>query len=514
MQEHNRIGVIDIGSNSVHLVVAEYYDENDYFSVIDDAKVNVRLGEGMTKTGVLDPERIEVGIDTMKIYRRMIDAYQISQVIATATAAVRKAKNGDEFVRRAREEAGIDINVIPGEQEAMYDYLGVVNTIDIQDALLMDIGGGSTELVLIQNREKKDAVSLPFGAVDLAEKFNLTDKPKKSDLEKLRIFLEGAFSQYPLLAEAKGYPVVGVGGTIRNMGRIHRRMIDYPLEIVQNYRMSRKDVKTVCEKTASMNNQERRNMKGLSKARADIFIGASQAVLEIMGAIDSDQLIISKAGLRDGMLYESIGYGEGQLVPEVFEYSLINTARQLDVNCIHAYQVYRISRRLFKELKPIHHLELDRTLDKALRTAAMLHDSGIKIQYSNHQLHSFYLILNAGINGLTHEQMLIAAFSALNHRTGKKVQVDAEYARMLTRDDLDIIDVFSSILQIAEYLDRDMDGIVRDVNCVISDDTVTLSVLSQEHSVFTDMILDECGKKFNRVFKHTLNLENEIITAD
>ena len=247
MQEHNRIGVIDIGSNSVHLVVAIYHEENGYFSVIDDAKVNVRLGEGMTRTGRLDPERMDVGVNTMKIYRRMIDAYQLDQVIATATAAVRKAENGDEFVRRVKEEADIDINVIPGEQEAMYDYLGVVNTIDIKDGLLMDIGGGSTELVLIQNREKKAGVSLPFGAVDLAEKFNLTDKPKKSDLEKLHVFLEGAFSQYPLLAEAKGYPVIGVGGTIRNMGRIHRRMIDYPLEIAQNYRMSRKDVKTVCE---------------------------------------------------------------------------------------------------------------------------------------------------------------------------------------------------------------------------------------------------------------------------
>lgn len=511
MQKHNRIGVIDIGSNSVHLVVAIYHEENGYFSVIDDAKVNVRLGEGMTRTGRLDPERMDVGVNTMKIYRRMIDAYQLDQVIATATAAVRKAENGDEFVRRVKEEADIEINVIPGEQEAMYDYLGVVNTIDIKDGLLMDIGGGSTELVLIQNREKKAGVSLPFGAVDLAEKFNLTDKPKKSDLEKLHVFLEGAFSQYPLLAEAKGYPVIGVGGTIRNMGRIHRRMTDYPLEIAQNYRMSRKDVKTVCEKTAAMDYQERKNIKGLSKARADIFIGASQAVMEIMGAIDSDQLIISKAGLRDGLLYESIGYGEGDLIPEVFEYSLVNTARQLDVNCIHAYQVYRISRKLFNELAPIHGLPLSRTLDKSLRTAAMLHDSGIKIQYSNHQLHSFYLILNAGINGLTHKEMLIAAFSALNHRTGKKVQVDAEYARMLTKQDLNIIDVFSSILQIAEYLDRDMDGVVRDVNCVISDDAVTLNVLSQEHSVFTDMILDECGKKFNRVFKHTLNLENEIV---
>lgn len=511
MQAHNRIGVIDIGSNSVHLVVAIYHDKDGYFSVIDDAKVNVRLGEGMTRTGKLDPERMDVGVNTMKIYRRMIDAYELDQVIATATAAVRKAENGDEFVRRVKEEADIDINVIPGEQEAMYDYLGVVNTIDIKDGLLMDIGGGSTELVLIQNREKKAGVSLPFGAVDLAEKFNLTDKPKKSDLEKLHVFLDGAFSQYPMLAEAKGYPVIGVGGTIRNMGRIHRRMIDYPLEIAQNYRMSRKDVKTVCEKTAAMDYQERKNIKGLSKARADIFVGASQAVLEIMGAIDSDQLIISKAGLRDGLLYESIGYGEGELVPQVFEYSLVNAARQLDVNCIHAYQIYRISRKLFNELKPIHGLALSRTLDKSLRTAAMLHDSGIKIQYSNHQLHSFYLILNAGINGLTHKEMLIAAFSALNHRTGKKVQVDAEYARMLTKQDLNIIDVFSSILQIAEYLDRDMDGVVRDVNCVISDDAVTLNVLSQEHSVFTDMILDECGKKFNRVFKHTLNLENEIV---
>ncbi|MPN20813.1 hypothetical protein SDC9_168192 [bioreactor metagenome] len=141
----------------------------------------------------------------------------------------------------------------------------------------------------------------------------------------------------------------------------------------------------------------------------------------------------------------------------------------------------------------------------------MLHDVGIKIQYSNHHEHSFYLILNSGLEGLLQKELLMSAFIALNHRTNKKVKVEAEYMTLLCEEDKRLIDKLSLFLQIAEYLDRSMDGIVKDIDCNIKDDVVEMMVLTTTHSVFADMIISECGKKFKRVLGRGLTIKNKVI---
>lgn len=504
-QAHQRIGVIDIGSNSVHLVVG-VFNTNECFSIIDDAKVNVRLCEGFNETGMLQQDRMDLGIKTLSMFRRMCDAYALDKVVTVATAAVRKASNGDEFCRRAEEEAGIHIEVIPGEQEAAYDYLGVVNTLDIRDALMMDIGGGSCEFVLIKNRQKIDAVSLPFGSIDLAEKFNLKDKIKKEDLNRLTAFLDGAFMQYPLLKEAKGLPVVGVGGTIRNIGRIHRHQINYPLEIAHNYHMTQKEVKSVYQLGADLDFEGRRNLKGLSKGRTDIFVGASRAVYQVMKYIKSDELIISDAGLRDGIIWENLGWGENHLVPDVYEMSMTNVMANHDVNAVHAMHMYRLCKEMYEMLEPLHHL--NGNYNRIIQTSALLHDCGIKIAYHNHHEHSFYLILNSGLCGISQKELLISAFAALHHRINKKIQIDKDYECLLTDEDKKAIDLLGLLLQIGEQLDRSMDGSVSDVSCKITDEKVIMTLETRRESVFADMIIDDCGKKFKRIFDRELVIES------
>ncbi len=504
------IGVIDIGSNSVHLVVGRYHN-NDYFYIIDDVKVNVRLCEGFNETGRLQEDRMALGLETMAMFKRMCDTYELDTIIAVATAAVRKAENGAEFVSRVYDATGIAIQIIPGEREAALDYLGVVNAIDIQDGLMMDIGGGSVEFVLIQNRAMADAISLPFGSIDLAERFNLVDTISEKKLRALDAFLEEAFDKVSMFKQAKGLPVIGVGGTIRNIGRIHRRQADYPLEIAHNYRMNVEEVRQIADLAADMDLEGRKALKGLSKGRADIFVGASHAVEKLMDYIQSPELIISNAGLRDGLLNEYFGNDADNLIYNVFDHSLLNTMMNFEVNVPHAYHVYGLTKKLFEQLAPLHQLPDTASTARMIKASAMLHDVGIKIQYANHHEHSFYLILNAGLKGMLQKELLMTAFIALNHRTNKKVKVDEEYMTLLTEEDKAQIEAMSLFLQIAEYLDRSMDGIVKDISCQIKGDIVEMRVLSTSHSVFADMIISECGKKFRRVFGRELVIKNRVV---
>lgn len=508
--ERRNIGVIDIGSNSVHLVIGEYYN-NEYFQIIDDVKVNVRLNDGLAETGKLEKQRMAFGLETLSMFTSMCDAYGIEKVIAVATAAVRKATNGKAYVTEIKEKTGLDVEIITGEVEASMDYLGAINTLDVRDALLMDIGGGSTEFVLIKDRKKVDGISLPFGSIDLAEEFDLADEVTDQKLNALDEFLRKALDETQMLKKAKGLPVIGVGGTIRNVGRIHRSMIDYPLEIAHNYRMKSNEVKRICEMAAKMNFSERSNLKGLSKGRIDIFVGSSHTLERVMKHIDAPELIISNAGLRDGIIYNYFGYNEDNLVYDIFELSLVNVMLNFNVNIPHAYHVFKLTEKLFEQLQPLHGITKD--VHKMIRASAMLHDVGIKIQFDNHHEHSFYIILNSGLLGIEQKELLISAFIALNHRTNKKIQIAEEYIVLLQDEERHLIDQLSLFLQISEYLDRSMDGVVKDIKCVIMEKEVQLNVLTTGHSVFDDMIISECGKKFKRVFNRTLTISNKVVIA-
>jgi exopolyphosphatase/guanosine-5'-triphosphate,3'-diphosphate pyrophosphatase len=510
-----RVGIIDIGSNSMHLVIGEM-NNYEYYNFIDDIKINARLSEGLSETGCLSEERMVIALKALKIYRSVCKAYEVTTVLATATAAVRKADNGEAFIKKAYEESGFDINIISGEKEAYYDYLGVINSIDIRDALLMDIGGGSTEFVLVKDRKLVKSVSLDFGSVDLAENFMLMDFPNKKDITRLHHFLTYNLAKNEIIVEAKGMPVVGIGGTIRNVGRIHRHLVDYPLEMVHNYIMTEKEVKEVCQLTSKMSYEERLDLKGLAKSRADIFVGASQALLKVMDTIKSPQLHISNQGLRDGLVYEYYGFGKENLIYNVLGHSLANISGNYRVNIPHAHHVYGLTKQIFNELRDFHGITQD--VDKILRAASILHDMGTIIRFDNHHEHSFYLILHSGINGMTQREIVMSAFMALNHRTNKKAKVFKEYMTMLTEEDKKLINKLSVFLQLAEFLDRSMDGVTERVQMDVQKDKVVLRAHIREDCFLRDLIMDECAKKFYRVFDKPLDIEmcldNQVMVAE
>lgn len=511
MQLDHAIGVIDIGSNSFHLVVGGYHNR-DYFKIIDDLKVNVRLCEGLAETGYMSEARMRYGEETLEMFKYLCESYKLEKIIIIATAAVRKAKNGPEFVARIKKNLGLDITVISGEREAELDYLGCVNSLDVKDALMMDIGGGSAELVLIKERKKVDGISLPFGSIDLMEMFDIGDKVTGEKLKKLRKFLKEQYAAVAFLKQADGLPVIGVGGTIRNIGRIHRRQIDYPLELAHNYRMDYAEVCDTVDLAADLDYESRRRLEGLSKGRTDIFVGASYACRYLMKTIGSKELIISDSGLRNGVLYDYFGNGPDNLVMNMFDRALVNTMLMYDVNMGHAYHLLGIANKLSIDLKSISGVKQD--FSKIMKCGACLHDVGTFIQYRNHHEHSFYLILNSGLYGISQKGMLLAAFMALNHRTNKKIQIDKPYQVLLTEDDRHLIDELSLYLQIGEYLDRAMDGVVRDIRTDIGDDAVTLHVTSVVHPVMTNIVEDECAKKFKRVFGKDLKVEAILTDTD
>ncbi|MDF7627216.1 Ppx/GppA family phosphatase [Lactobacillaceae bacterium L1_55_11] len=299
--------IIDLGSNSVRLEVDQINDDASYETVLE-AKEAVRLSENMGPDNVLKRSAINRALDTLESFKEQYQDLPNLEVRAIATAATRNAVNQAEFLDEVREKTGIEIQVLSGQEEAHYDYLGVINSLPIVNGIIMDTGGASTELVLVQNREQINSISIPLGAVTLSEAHLDTDEPTASQLFQLFDHLNAIYNDIWWLDRAMNLPIIALGGSNRTLAKIKRRTDPDRMnwEDIHGFHMSTDEVKRIFVKILDSDLEERGNIPGLSKERVDIIVGGLSPAMTLLRRLNSDRMIFSKRGVRYGILHERI----------------------------------------------------------------------------------------------------------------------------------------------------------------------------------------------------------------
>ena len=340
----------------------------------------------------------------------------------------------------------------------------------------------------MENRKIKENVSLPFGALSLTQRFDLYNKITANQEQNLKNYLIKFFKNISWLEDIDINRLIGVGGTIRNIAKIDQRQKDYPLDILHYYQMTGKEVVDVFDLVKNKNLQQRKNISGLSKKRADIFIGASAIVSVLMEILNIEDMLISGKGIREGLIYHHL-YDEKEPVADVLDFSIQNTIQNFNLNLNHAEHVYQLTSSLYKQLEELFSFEeknFNGNISKIIKTASLLHDSGHDINYYDHHEHTFYIMLNSGINGLTHRELLISAYIAASHRHTKyslrKYNLNRKtFRQVISKDGIDkeVIRKIGILLEIAESLDRNMNGIVKEINCEITDGSVEIQTFSK-----------------------------------
>lgn len=451
---------------------------NGAYNLVYNQKEAVRLSEGMSGTGLLQPAAIRRAIDTLKIFAHMIELLQVDIILGVATAAVRNAQNGPAFIRQIAEETGIQISIISGEAEANLGYLGVINTIDIQDAVLFDLGGGSVELTLIKNRRAEQTVSLPFGSVNLTEKFKLQNHVTDSGLEAAAAFMHSQFAQLPWLTGIS-VPLIGTGGTARNIAKMDQQQKSYPFSRVHNYRLGWLSFNALWKEISKKSLPQRRKFPGLSNGRADIILGGLSIIKCLFDFTRSSQLIISGCGVREGIFFQHhLGQvASSAILPDILEHSTMNMLRFYKGHTGHATHVADLAATMFSGWRELLALS-DRHL-KLLRVAALLHDIGITINYYDHPRHSAYLVENARLFGLTHrEQLLTAVVAGWHERPTAKFANHKIYGEFLDENDWQTARKLALLLAIAENLDASQLGLVQAVEASFADSQARLLLLA------------------------------------
>lgn len=501
-----RIAVIDLGSNSARLIIANILP-NGHFVVFDELKESVRLGQDMERDGFLKPSRVAQAVKTLKMFRKLCDSYEVDKVYAIATNAVRRAKNQKSFLEEINSVCGFKFKVLTEEEEAMYIYRGVINSLDVPKAVIIDISGSSTQLIHYNRRNVLNRENLPFGTITLNDLFNDPNISPVEQAKMIETYVADQFSQISWLKELDpDVQFVGVGGSFRNLAKICKRMKRYPLDMVHNYNIPMTDFNSIYDMVKVLDADKRTKIKGLSAQRADIFSAALACIKGFLDFTGFENIVVSGSGIREGIMFNhTVPMTIEKPISDVLGHSIMTMMLALDVNLAHAEHVCNLSIQLYKQLRVLH--KLPRQYVKVLRVASLLHDAGMRIKYYDHPKHSYYFILNSNLYGISHRDLVLAAFVANGHRQEEFNMPEwLKFKDIVKEEDLVAVMKLGVILRIAESLDRSMSGDVRSLNCdVLGDSVIMKTEVNGDCSLEIKDALSGSAE-FARAFKKNLEI--------
>ena len=496
------IAVIDIGSNSMRVLVYEIY-ENNSFKIIDEEKRMTRLGEFITKSNDLSNQGIQKLLITLEFFKILCEKNNVVEIIVVATEAVRRANNKKEILSLVKEKTNLDIRILSGLEESAYGYLTIKSTMDISDALLIDIGGSSMEITLVKNKTISHGISIPLGSIPLTKLFPFdtpADNDTKSEFKK---FIFDEFDKLPWLKDAKNLPLIGIGGTARSIGKIHKKFINYPLDLLHNYTITFDEVKTMYEYIINLDINQKSKLKGLPKERADIFTAPFSALVMLMNYCNCPNLKISQYGIREGVLYEKL-LRDDLNNTDILDFSLNNILTTNDLNISHAEKISDLSCVLFEYLENPNSKDL-KSEYKLLRIASKLHDVGVSISVKHSYKHGFYIIINSLIAGLTHKEILMVGYTiALSGKFDYKLA--DEYKDLLTKEDILICKRLSILLCLARKIDKYFYNSLTEVIIMNEKDAFKLALPKISVKYMKDSLPVEMEESFKKCFSKKLTI--------
>lgn len=467
-----KIAAIDVGTNSFHLLIGQVNADGQVVA-LEKAKDMVRLGDSTFKSGVISPEAFAHAGEALRNFRRLADRHGCDAIVAVATSATREADNGGDFVRAMRDETGIDLHVISGEEEARLIYLGARTQLGLGNrrALICDIGGGSVEVMVGDGRELYFQRSLKLGVLRLIQHIK-GDPPTQDECGQLAELCHRALERVASPMQRIGFDFIAISaGTGRAIYELCQPQTASAAPGERQRVVRFADVYALERRLCAMSSLERSRLPGLDPRRIDSIISGVILVRSLLEVFHADEYTLSEAGLREGLIadYAAKNRPGIQLVdefPDQRRRSVVSLMRRSQLGSFegHAQHVSRLALDLFRGLRPLH--GLPNADGELLEFAALLHDIGFYIAGSKHHKHGQYLIENVGLAGFSPDEISLMAQTVRYHR--KATPKDTHLPYNALSDGLKRrVRVHAALLRVADGLDRTNRQLVRSVRCRI-----------------------------------------------
>lgn len=485
-----RVAAIDIGTNSTHLLVAAVDATLKTFSIIQTEKSTTRLGERDQETGNLSQAAIQRGFETLRRFRDLAHSHQVEQIMTAATSAVREAPNGRDFLALVKEELGLDVDLISGPEEARLIYLGVLSGMSFGDRphLLLDIGGGSTELILADGRDARALTSTRVGAVRLQRDFVKDDPIPPNRRAFLQAFIQGSLEPAVDKVRRRIKPgetplLVATSGTAMAIGTLAAQEDVRPPLKLHGYRLTRQRLDTVVERLIALTPAQRRELSPLNERRAEIIVPGALILQTTMQMLGAQELLLSERALREGLIVDwMLRHG---LLEDRFSFqssirqrTVIHQVQRFAVNQKRAERVAAHALTLYDQSKGVMHND-DGQGRELLWAAAMLHACGQHINLSAYHKHSWYLIRHGELLGYSEAEHLMVAAIARYHRRSLPKKRHESWQALQHRQNRRTVNEMALLLRLAAALDRRPDPVVSSLRLQVSASALEIELHSE-----------------------------------
>ncbi len=503
-----RYAAIDIGSNSVRMLVADV-NQGETRILAEDRQVT-RLGESVFRSGQISKEALDFLCATLA---RMPAAYSRLEIVgirAVATSAVRDAGNQEEFLQRAGNALGTKIEIISGSEEARLIHLGVEARWPRprERTLIVDVGGGSGEIIISQRGQLIDAVSKPLGAVRLTEVFLESDPPSPAELKRLEAYVEEKLNPFVKQHLAEKFDrAVATSATAAALVCAINQIPRTKRETADRLKVSTAQIQDFFKALSARDLLERRKMTGIGPKRAEIIIAGTAVFLAVMRLFKHKSLYYSAAGVRDGIIADLAARGVGRELSQLSREERLlveNMAKRYGVSLRHARHVAFLTRQLFEAWEPLH--KLPPVTGKLLEAAAYLHDIGHFVSSTAHHKHSAYLVANSDIPSFTYKERLTIAALCRFHRKSMP-QSRHSHFQALEADSKRIVMCLAPLLRIADALDRGHEQKVKTIASSMRDGTLSLKVDGDSDPDLEIWAANEAAEAFRDVYSKELSVQ-------
>jgi exopolyphosphatase/guanosine-5'-triphosphate,3'-diphosphate pyrophosphatase len=499
-QENQMIAAIDIGTNSLHMVVVKIEATLPSFTIIAREKETVRLGDRNLETGELKPEVMMKAIACLGRFKTLADSLGTNSIVAVATSAVRESPNGKDFLHQVETEVGLSVDLISGPEEARRIYLGVLSGMEFNNKphIIIDIGGGSTELILGDSEEPRSLTSTKIGAVRLTGELIASDPISETEFKYLQAYARGMLERSVEEVQGKlkigdSPQLIGTSGTIETIATIHaREKLGLVPSTLNGYQFSLQDLRTWVNRLRKMTNVERAAIAGMPEKRSEVILSGSVILQEAMTLLGVQSVTVCERSLREGVIVDWMlthGFIDNRLrfQSSIRERSVLKTAKKYQTNLEHSERVTAFAVNIFDQTKgQLHYWNADQR--QLLWAAAILHNCGHYISHSAHHKHSYYLIRNGELLGYNETEIEIIANIARYHRKSPPKKKHESYRNLLHKEHRTIVNQLSAILRLAVALDRRQIGAISHVQCEYVPNFKEFKML-----IFPSLIDDECA---------------------
>ena len=485
-----RVAAIDIGTNSTHLLVASVDTTLRTFRIDQAEKSTTRLGERDPDTGHLADAAMQRGYETLRRFRDLAASHQVEQIVTAATSAVREAPNGRDFLERIKEGLDLDVDLVSGPEEARLIYLGVLSGMPFGDRphLLLDIGGGSTELILADGRDARALTSTRVGAVRLQRDFVKDDPIPPQRRAFLKAFIQGSLEPAVDKVHRRIKPgeipvLVATSGTAMAIGALAASEDDRPPLKLHGYRISRQRLDRVVEKLVEMSPEQRRDLAPINDRRAEIIVPGALILQTTMQMLAVEELVLSERALREGLIVDwMLRHG---LLEDRFSFqssirqrTVIHQVQRFAVNQRRAERVASHALTLYDNTRGLMHQDSGEGRE-LLWAAAMLHACGQHINLSAYHKHSWYLIRHGELLGYSEAEHLMVAAIARYHRRSLPKKRHESWQALATRDDRRLVSEMALMLRLAAALDRRPEPVVESVRVLASSGKLKIELVPE-----------------------------------